>query len=95
MATANNTQMITINHHVAQNGDLISAGFPKFMNWGENPQHFPVPSNLNDVVITEKVWLSTDLNPSGEWVDVEQNATTYKLNAQGQITPNEDNIKVN
>jgi hypothetical protein len=36
-------------------GELISAGFPKFVNWGENPEHFPVPTNIRDCVITEKL----------------------------------------
>jgi len=36
-------------------GELISAGFPKFTNWGENPEHFPVPSSLRDCVVTEKL----------------------------------------
>lgn len=37
------------------NGDLISAGFPKFTNWGENPQHFPVPTSLDDCSIIDKI----------------------------------------
>lgn len=36
-------------------GELVSAGFPKFTNWGENPEHFPVPTSLTDTVITDKV----------------------------------------
>lgn len=36
-------------------GELISAGFPKFTNWGENPEQFPVPTSLKDTVITEKI----------------------------------------
>jgi hypothetical protein len=36
-------------------GSLISAGFPKFTNWGENPEHFPLPISLKDCVATEKI----------------------------------------
>lgn len=36
-------------------GNLVSAGFPKFTNWGEKPDHFPVPSSLKDAVIVEKI----------------------------------------
>lgn len=37
------------------NGELVSAAFPKFMNWGENPEHFPVPSSLKNTRIMEKI----------------------------------------
>lgn len=36
-------------------GELVSAGFPKFTNWGENPDNFPVPTSLKDTVLMEKV----------------------------------------
>lgn len=36
-------------------GELVSAGFPKFTNWGENPDNFPVPETLRNVVVTEKM----------------------------------------
>lgn len=36
-------------------GNLVSAGFPKFVNWGENPNNFPVPTSLKDTTIVEKV----------------------------------------
>lgn len=36
-------------------GELVSAGFPKFTNWGENPDNFPVPKSLEGTVITEKL----------------------------------------
>lgn len=36
-------------------GDLISAGFPKFTNWNENPTHFPPPSLLKSCTIVEKL----------------------------------------
>ena len=38
-----------------EQGVLVSAGFPKFVNWGENPEHFPVPTSLKDCVATEKI----------------------------------------
>ena len=37
------------------NGELISAGFKKFSNWGENPEVFPLPKTLEGAVITEKI----------------------------------------
>ena len=36
-------------------GELVSAGFPKFVNWGESPEVFPVPTSLEDCTITEKM----------------------------------------
>jgi hypothetical protein len=36
-------------------GELVSAGFPKFVNWGENPDNFPVPQSLKDTDIVEKI----------------------------------------
>lgn len=36
-------------------GELVSAGFPKFTNWGENPDNFPVPKSLDDTVVTDKM----------------------------------------
>lgn len=36
-------------------GELISAGFPKFVNWGENPGNFPVPTTLKGTTVVEKI----------------------------------------
>jgi len=36
-------------------GELISAGFPKFVNFGETPDIFPVPDSLKDSTVVEKV----------------------------------------
>ena len=36
-------------------GEVISAGFPKFTNWGENPEHFPVPTSLKHCNVMEKL----------------------------------------
>jgi hypothetical protein len=36
-------------------GEVISAGFPKFTNWGENPDNFPVPNSLRNCTIMEKL----------------------------------------
>jgi hypothetical protein len=36
-------------------GELVSAGFPKFTNWGENPENFPVPQSLKNATIVEKI----------------------------------------
>jgi hypothetical protein len=40
-------------------GEVISASFPKFTNWGENPDHFPVPNSLKNATIVEKLDGST------------------------------------
>lgn len=36
-------------------GNLVSAAFPKFVNWGENPDNFPVPTSLKDTQVVEKI----------------------------------------
>lgn len=36
-------------------GELISAGLPKFTNWGENPDNFPVPTSLKNATVMEKL----------------------------------------
>jgi len=36
-------------------GEVISAGFPKFTNWGENPDNFPVPTSLRNCTVMEKL----------------------------------------
>lgn len=41
------------------NGNLVSAGFMKFTNYGENPEHFPVPISLKNTTIVEKLDGST------------------------------------
>jgi hypothetical protein len=38
-----------------EDGEVISIGFPKFTNWGENTDHFPTPNSLKDVVCVEKL----------------------------------------
>lgn len=40
-------------------GELISASFPKFFNWGEHPEIQPLPTSLNDAVMPEKLDGST------------------------------------
>lgn len=40
-------------------GELVSASFPKFVNWGENPENFPVPTSLKHCSITTKLDGST------------------------------------
>jgi len=40
-------------------GEVISASMPKFTNWGENPEHFPVPSSLKNCNVVEKLDGST------------------------------------
>lgn len=36
-------------------GNIISLGFPKFVNWGENPDNFPVPHTLKNSVCMDKL----------------------------------------
>jgi hypothetical protein len=36
-------------------GELLSASYPKFCNFGENPENFPVPQSLNNTTIVEKI----------------------------------------
>lgn len=40
-------------------GELISASFSKFVNWGEKPEVFPVPNSLRGCVVMEKLDGST------------------------------------
>lgn len=40
-------------------GELISASFPKFVNWGEKPEVFPVPNSLRGCTVMEKLDGST------------------------------------
>lgn len=40
---------------VDTNGNVISLGFNKFTNWGENPEHFPTPNSLKGAVCVEKL----------------------------------------
>ena len=44
---------------VNYDGEVISASFPKFTNWGENPEHFPVPNSLKHCTVVEKLDGST------------------------------------
>jgi len=39
----------------SEDGELLSAGFPKFTNFGENPEVFPVPNSLKGVEILDKM----------------------------------------
>jgi hypothetical protein len=36
-------------------GELISAGMPKFVDWGQLPDQFPVPSSLKNTTIVSKI----------------------------------------
>jgi hypothetical protein len=36
-------------------GNLVSASFKKFTNWGENPENFPVPESLKNTTVVEKL----------------------------------------
>ena len=37
------------------NGELLSAGLPKFVNFSENPENFPVPLSINNCAFVEKI----------------------------------------
>jgi len=41
------------------NGELISASFPKFFNWSEQPDLSPVPTSLKNATVVEKLDGST------------------------------------
>ena len=36
-------------------GELVSGSYQKFVNWLENPEHFPIPQSLKNTTIVEKV----------------------------------------
>ena len=36
-------------------GKIISAGLPKFTNYSENPEHFPVPTSLRNCTVVNKL----------------------------------------
>lgn len=38
-----------------KDGNLLSAGLKKFVNFGENPENFPVPTSLDNTKIVEKI----------------------------------------
>jgi len=38
-----------------ENGEIVSAGFPKFVSLSENPKEFPVPENLDNCSIVTKM----------------------------------------
>jgi hypothetical protein len=39
----------------SKGGDLLSAGFPKFKNLGEDPENFPAPLSLKNVTVVNKI----------------------------------------
>ncbi len=39
----------------SSNGELISASFKKFVNWGEKPEIFPIPQSLKNCSVVEKM----------------------------------------
>lgn len=54
------TQWTQANKHLRSSiwsldGELLSAGLPKFTNAGENPEHFPMPTSLDNAVMVEKI----------------------------------------
>ncbi len=54
------TKWVQANKHLRSSiwsleGELLSGGLPKFTNAGENPEHFPMPSSLDNAVVVEKL----------------------------------------
>ena len=56
-------------------GELVSAGFPKFPNLGESPDIFPVPTNLKNATIVNKL--------DGSLLVVSKNKGQYILRTRG------------
>ena len=40
---------------VADTGELLSGGFFKFVNFGENPENFPIPLSIDNCSFVEKI----------------------------------------
>jgi hypothetical protein len=71
-------------------GNLVSAGFPKFTNWGEKPEVFPVPKSLKGATVMEKldgsllvvsVWNGNLILRTRGTVDAYQLNNSYELEA--------------
>lgn len=58
-------------------GEVISAGFPKFTNYGENPDHFPVPNSLKHCTVVEKL--------DGSLLIVSKHNGKYILRTRGTV----------
>lgn len=58
-------------------GEIVSAGFPKFTNWGENPENFPVPKSLKNCHVVEKV--------DGSLLIVSKYKRNYILRTRGTV----------
>ena len=58
-------------------GEIVSAGFPKFTNWGENLEHFPVPYSLRNCTVVEKL--------DGSLLIVSKYKGNYILRTRGTI----------
>ena len=67
----------------SHDGNLVSASFPKFVNWGENPENFPIPNSLNNTNIVLKLDGSTAI------VDIIEN----QLNVRTRGTINVENTE--
>ena len=62
-------------------GELISASFPKFVNWGEKPETFPTPSSLDNTTIVDKL--------DGSTLIVSQYKGNYMIRTRGTIDASE------
>lgn len=62
-------------------GNLISASFPKFTNFGENPEHFPTPDSLKGCVCVEKL--------DGSLLIVSKYKSNYILRTRGTVDASE------
>ena len=60
-----------------ENGDPVSLAFPKFTNWNENPELFPLPKSISDTVITEKI--------DGSLLIVSKYKNNYILRTRGTL----------
>lgn len=61
------------------NGELLSAGFPKFKNHGEDPEEFPSPDFKTPVTVRDKI--------DGSLVIVDFEKSTNRINARTRGTP--------
>jgi len=58
-------------------GELVSASFPKFTNWGENPENFPVPNSLTNTTVIEKM--------DGSLLCISKNRGHFILRTRGTV----------
>ena len=62
---------------VNYDGEIISAGLPKFTNYSENPEHFPVPTSLRNCTVVNKL--------DGSLLIVSKYKNQYILRTRGTV----------